>query len=256
VKGAAFASSICCLVGAAMQIIYLLCYAKDTRLIRLKMSLKRTKLYFHSILSQCKIGSTALLGELTMAMFMFLGNQVFMRYLGDDGVGAFGIACYYMPFVFMIGNTIAQSAQPIISYNYGLEDMGRVRTAFMVSLRTAIGSSLISTAAFVLIPKLLVSLFLPAEDSAAQIAIAGFPIFSVAFIFFITNLSIIGYYQSIEHVRTATVFALLRGVVFMIPSFLLMPRLLGTTGIWLALAVSEALTFIVILIGGGLKQER
>jgi len=253
VKGAAFASSICCLVGAAMQISYLLWFAKDTRLIHLKLGLKRVKLYLHSIASQSKIGSTSLLGELTMAMFMFLGNQIFMRYLGDDGVGAFGIACYYLPFVFMIGNTIAQSAQPIISYNYGLNDMGRVRTAFHVSLRTAIGSSLISIAAFVLIPRLLVGLFLPPEDNAAQIAIHGFPIFSAAFIFFVINLAVIGYYQSIEKVRKATTFALLRGVVFMIPSFLLMPRLLGVEGIWLALAVSEFLTFIVILLSGGFK---
>ncbi|MBR2638284.1 MAG: hypothetical protein IKD40_05540 [Bacteroidaceae bacterium] len=27
------------------------------------------------------------------------------------GVGAFGIACYYTPFFFMVGNAVAQSAQ-------------------------------------------------------------------------------------------------------------------------------------------------
>jgi len=68
---------------------------------------------------QCHIGVSALLAEATMAVLMFMGNHVFMRYLGDNGVGAFGISCYYMPFVFMVGNAIAQSAQPIISYNYG-----------------------------------------------------------------------------------------------------------------------------------------
>lgn len=61
-----------------------------------------------------------LLGEATLATLMFIGNQIFMKYLGDNGVGAFGIACYYIPFVFMVGNAIAQSAQPILSYNYGM----------------------------------------------------------------------------------------------------------------------------------------
>ena len=42
-----------------------------------------------------------------MAVLMFTGNRVFMHYLGDAGVGAFGVACYYMPFIFMIGNAIA-----------------------------------------------------------------------------------------------------------------------------------------------------
>ena len=60
-----------------------------------------------------------------MAVLMFAGNHIFLQYLGDDGVGAFGVAWYYMPVVFMIGNAIAQSAQPIISYNYGLGQPGR-----------------------------------------------------------------------------------------------------------------------------------
>ena len=81
---------------------------------------------------QCKIGSSALLGELTIAILLFIGNQVFMRHLGDDGVGAFGVSCYYLPFVFMIGNAIAQSAQPIISYNFGTGSTERVRSALRV----------------------------------------------------------------------------------------------------------------------------
>ena len=81
---------------------------------------KKILFFFHDIGMQCKIGSSALLGELTMAILLFIGNQVFMRHLGDDGVGAFGVSCYYLPVrLIMIGNAIAQSAQPIISYNFG-----------------------------------------------------------------------------------------------------------------------------------------
>ena len=79
---------------------------------------------------------TAFLTQMTMAMLFFVGNFVFMHYLGDDGVGAYGISCYYLPFVFMIGNAIAQSAQPIISYNYGLGNPLRVHAAVWVSLGT------------------------------------------------------------------------------------------------------------------------
>ena len=52
---------------------------------------------------QCKIGISALLGEATMGVLMLMGNLMFMHYVGNDGVGAFSIACYYCPFVFMIG---------------------------------------------------------------------------------------------------------------------------------------------------------
>lgn len=43
-------------------------------------------------------------------------------------------------------------------------------------------------------------------------------------------------------------FALLRGLVFLVPSFVLMPLLLGEKGIWLAMPLSELLTFLAIAV--------
>ena len=173
--GAAFATSLSCLAGAAVAMGYLLFYARDTRLHSLRPGRKKILFFFHDIGMQCKIGSSALLGELTMAILLFIGNQVFMRHLGDDGVGAFGVSCYYLPFVFMIGNAIAQSAQPIISYNFGTGSTERVRSALRVSVFAALVCGVISTAAFILFPELLVGLFLRIDNTAARIAIEGFP---------------------------------------------------------------------------------
>lgn len=103
-------------------------------------------------------------------------------------------------------------------------------------------------AAFSLFPHVLVGLFVSLDNAAARIAIDGYPYFSAAFVFFILNLTVIGYYQSVERVRPATVLALLRGFVFLIPSFLLLPKAIGTNGIWLALCLSEVLTTLVIVV--------
>lgn len=256
VMGAAFATSLSCLAGAAVAMWYLLFRARDVRLHRLRINLKGIKFFFWNMGIQCKIGSSALLGEATMAVLMFVGNHVFMRYMGDDGVGAFGVSCYYLPFVFMIGNAIAQSAQPIISYNFGIGNRERISAALRVSMITALICGAISTAAFMLCPRLLVSLFLSSDNAAAQIAIEGFPYYGTAFIFFILNIAIIGYYQSMERVKPATLFALLRGFVFLIPCFLLLPKILGNSGIWLALPASEILTSLEILIVFGLLRMK
>lgn len=246
VKGAALATSVSCLIGALIAVGYLVLLAGSMRLHPLRISWRGAVFFFHNIGVQCKIGSSALLGEATMAVLMFTGNHVFMSQWGDAGVGAFGVSCYYLPFVFMTGNAIAQSAQPIISYNFGMGNGGRIREALRVSIWAAAVCGAVSSAAFMLFPELLVSLFLNPADEAAVIAIAGFPYYGTAFIFFILNLSVIGYYQSIESIGRATVLALLRGFIFLIPCFILMPRLCSETGVWLALPASEILTSAVI----------
>lgn len=247
VKGAAIASSLSTVVGGVMALVYLVKYARTLELHRLKMSVVSLTLSLRNIAYQCKVGFSALLGEVTMAFVLFAGNLVFMNYLGDAGVGAYGVACYYTPFVFMFGNSVAQSAQPIVSYNYGAGRRDRVHRTLAISLRAAVLSSLVSIVAFTLFPQPLVHLFIAGSDPAAQIAIEGFPYFATGFMFFILNLVAIGYMQSIKKVAAATVFALLRGVVFLFPAFLLLPEVIGVKGMWLALPLSELLTFVVVV---------
>ncbi len=252
-KGAALAATLGLLIGSVTGLVYLFCFAKTLRPYRVKWSIKSMRLSFRNLGYQCRIGSSALLTEATMAVLMFVGNHMFMKYLGDNGVGAFGIACYYTPFVFMVGNAIAQSAQPIISYNFGLGHRNRVRTTERIALLTAVVCGVVLTAAFSLFPDILVGLFINTENPAARMAIEGFPYFSAAFVFFIFNLTVIGYYQSLEKMRHATVLALLRGFIFLIPSFILLPKAIGAHGIWLALCLSELLTTLTIAIIYGIS---
>ncbi len=246
-KGAAIATFISCGIGGIMVLTYLGLIAHTLRLIRIKLSKKSLMLSLRNIGYQCKIGISAFLGETTMGVLMITGNFVFMHYVGENGVGAFSIACYYMPFVFMIGNAIAQSAQPIISYNFALDAKERVGAALRIAVCVAALCGLVVTTLFTVAPEVLVSLFLGSDTETFAIAAEGLPLFALSFVFFIFNLTVIGYYQSVERVATSIVFALLRGVVFIVPAFISMPRVMGITGIWLALAVSELLTALAII---------
>lgn len=256
VKGAAIATSISMGVGAIMILSYMLFFAHYLRLIPLKMSKHSMMLAARNICYQCKIGASSLLGELTMAILIFMGNLVFMQYLGDDGVGAFGIACYYAPFFFMIGNAVAQSAQPIISYNYGINRIENIHQAVQLLFATAALFGIVVTGLFIFVPHWLVGLFVDTSSNAGRIAIHGFPYFATGVTFFIVNVAAIGYYQSIEKMKQAFSFVLLRGVILLIPIYLLMPMAFGINGAWLAMPMTEILTLVVILYTTYLSNRR
>ena len=246
VKGAAIATSLSIIVGGIMALVYLLFFANSLRIIPLKISEKSMILACRNIGYQCKIGSSSLFGELTLAVLIFLGNLTFMKYLGDAGVGAFGIACYYAPFFFMVGNAVAQSAQPIISYNYGISRWKEIKEARKLLIVTSISIGIFVALLFIFIPDKLVALFVNTTSKAGQIAIEGFPYFATGIVFFILNVTIVGYYQSVEQIRRATIFAFLRGFALLLPSFILLPKLLGTKGIWLAMPLAEITTTLLI----------
>ncbi len=248
VMGAGVATSICMSLGGIMALCYLVMPSHKLHLELPKLSLKSLALSLRNVGYQCWIGISSLLGELSLAILIFIGNIVFMRYLGDDGVGAFGISCYYTPFFFMIGNSIAQSAQPLLSYNYGIARWSHVVRVRRLSLLTSLIFGLVVTLLFMGVPKAMVALFVDAESTAGVLATEGFPLYGLGIIFFILNVAIIGYFQSIERLRSALSIVVLRGLVFVIPCFMLLPEWLGRTGIWLAMPLSEALTFVVAAI--------
>lgn len=61
------------------------------------------------------------------------------------------------------------------------------------------------------------------------------------------HLAIVGYYQSVEQIKRATLLVFLRGFMLLIPSFIILPKIYATEGIWLAIPMSEVLTAVVVI---------
>ncbi len=256
VKGAGVATSFCMILGGVMALGYLIFKANNLKLQLPKLSLKSFRLTLRNIGYQCRIGLSSLMGELSLAVLIYIGNLIFMRYLGDDGVGAFGISCYYTPFFFSVGNSIAQSAQPIISYNYGAERWSNVARVRRLLLSTSFAVGVVVALLFCLLPEPLVALFVDSSSHAAEIAINGFPYFALGIVFFILNVAVIGYYQSVERIGRAILLVSLRGLIFLLPCFILLPRLYGEAGIWLAMPISEVLTLLSIVVASRIDRLR
>ena len=248
IAGSAIASTISCAAAAGMVIGYMLLSTRTVKMIRLKLTLTSLYLTARNTGYMARSGFSSMLGELAMSMILLTGNYVFMKGLGEDGVAAFSVACYLYPIVFMVNNSVAQSAQPIISFNYGTGNKYRVQRAFRISIRTATICGVIATTVLTLGAKPLVALFLIEGTKAHEIAIAGLPLFAYSAIFFALNVAIIGYYQAIEQNVRAIVYMLLRGLLFLVPSFLLMPAFIFPQGMWLAVPVTECMTLGVILL--------
>lgn len=244
--GAAVATGTGQAMGALLLIRFLMRPQSAVRLTRFKASLKSLRLTLRNMAYTVRLGFPALLGEGTLALMMLVGNYVFISYLGKDGVAAYSIICYLVPVLFMLFNGIIQSAQPIISYNYGLGEVKRYKRTFFLALQTGIAASLACTVVMVFFSRGIVSLFVAdLQGAAARYADEGLRLFSVDLVFFAFNMICIGYYMSIERMGRAVLITLMRGF-FPVVTFFTLPSLLGVNGIWLAVPAAEAATTLYI----------
>ena len=245
-EGAAIATSISFTLSAVAVMYYLFFKAKTLHIYRLRMTFKSLVLTIRNLWYQIKAGFSGMLGEIAISGTMIIGNFVFIRHLGEDGVAAFGVACYCMPVIFMLANAIVQSIQPIISFAHGAGDSVRLKKAGRIAIRSGIVAGLFSTLLLTVGARWVTMIFIPQGEHAYELCVSGMPYFGIAGLFISVNLVLVGYLQSIEQSSLATVFTLLRGFILVIPSFLLLPQALGAKGIWLAIPLAEAITLLVM----------
>lgn len=246
--GAAMATSLSFGLCTLPVLYYITRLSRKVRLCRVKLSPTSRRLTLRNLGYQCRLGFSALLGELAIASVLVVGNYTFVSRLGEDGVAAYSVACYCLPIAFMMGNAIVQSVQPIVSIAYGRGDRQRMRAATRIAVYTALGTGLLGVLFMALEGGVVTATFLPAGSRAFALCCHGLPLFALAFLFITVNIVLIGYMQSTEQSTRATLFTLLRGFVLCIPCFLLLPLLLGDDGLWLSLPLAEALTTLCIAV--------
>lgn len=246
--GAAIATSISLAVAVVGNLFYMAFLSRNVHWHKPKFTRTSIGLTIRNVGYMAKLGLSTFIGETAIVCMLIVGNFVFIKYLHEDGVAAYSVACYLFPLVFMFGNSIAQSSLPIVSYNYGQKNEERIRKAFRLTVGLAVVLGLLITVFCLIESDTLISLFLNEGTVAYQIGCKGFPYFTLGFLFFTLNVVFIGFYQSVEQAKRATLWMMLRGVIFVIPSFILLPMMLGDKGLWLAVPLSEMLTFVVILL--------
>ena len=246
--GAAIATDIGEFVGAAIMIVYLFRHSIAIRFVWLKLSVKSLLLTLRNVGYMIKLGFSVFLSEITISVMIISGNYVFMDYMGADGVAAYSVICYLFPIIFMVFNATVQSAQPIISYNYGCGQMKRSDNALRLSMLFTLAFAFSIMLLVICFTRSIVTLFIPDTASAAWgYAVAGLPLFATDYLFFGINIIIIGYYTSIERLRRAISLTVLRGILPVV-FFFTLPLLLDVNGIWLAVAAGDITTTVVIVI--------
>ena len=247
IKGAAIATSISGIPGMVLVAWYFWGHSNQLRLYRPKFSQTALHLTARNCGYMLRLGFPTFIAETAICCMIITGNYMFIGRLHEDGVAAFSVACYLFPMIFMFGNAIAQTALPIVSYNYGKGNQDRIRQTLHISAGLSVGLGLVMTTVGILLAPQIVNLFIDGTSPANAIGHAGLPLFLTSSLPFTVNVVLIGYLQSLERYKAATFFMLLRGFVLIIPSFILLPELLGNTGLWLAETVAETLTLVVLI---------
>lgn len=191
------------------------------------------------------IGMSPFLMNCTACVVVVFINKSLLEYatgMGNTAVGAYGIVNRTTMFFVMIVFGVTQGMQPILGYNFGAGQHGRVRSTLK---RGILAGFIISAAGCVLtecFPDTISAMFTIDPDMIA-IARNGFRIYFVFFPLVGVQIVIQNYFQSIGRPQISIFLSLTRQLIFLLPLLWILPRFKGVDGVWASMAGSDLLAF-------------
>lgn len=170
--------------------------------------------------------------------------------VGDVYVGAYGIMNRVILFFIMVANGFNQGMQPIIGYNYGAKQYGRVIKVLKYAI---ICASCVTTLAFligVFLPNQVAAAFVDSSHSAADMAMVDVVAqgLSIAVLLFpLVGFQIVagGFFQYIGRAPLAMFLSTTRQLLFLLPLLLTLAPRYGALGAWAAMPIADAASVVV-----------
>ena len=230
-KGAAFAT---CIANTSAAIVL----APNVRMGKIKGGWKEIRRIFFN-------GSSEMLTSVSSAVTTFVFNWVLIKNIGHVGVAALTIVFYMNMIVNMSVFGLSQALYPLMSYSLGERDYLKIRKLLFVSLKL---SGIIGFSVYFLLYFFKVEIVGLFSDGDRHLAIlAQTAISYVTLHYLISFINIIGssFHTAIERPVESVLIALCRSIIFVLVPLLVLPELIGDTGIWISTPIAEAATLFV-----------
>ncbi len=236
--GAALGTFLSITVSMLIGLVYFLRYSH--------IRFCRPKVNWKVLWKSCTNGSSEMLTEMSTGITTFLFNVIIMKYFGEDGIAAVTIIMYiyYFFISFYMGITVATA--PVVSYNYGSGNHDKIRETTRYSFITIAGSSVLILAVSLLYGKQIIHLFV-GDGNVFTITWDGLKLFSPVFLFVGLNVFLSGYFTALGNGLLSAVISSLRSLILVVLFILILPELLGVTGVWMTMPLAEAATIFIAI---------
>ncbi len=198
----------------------------------------------HLVKGIIAIGLSPFLMNVCSSGVVALINLSLKEHGGDIAIGAYGIVNRFFLFFIMINMGFNQGMQPIAGYNFGAGNYDRLKKVLKYTIFCAVTCSTIGFLLGQIFPGAITRMF-TTNVELTDIAERGLHLVLLLFPLVGFQMVSANFFQSIGMAKKAIFLALSRQLLFLIPFLLVMPRFLGTDGVWLSIPFADCVSVIV-----------
>ena len=246
VRGAALAT----ILSQALSCIWVLCFLFGKKTV-LKLKKNNMRIKKEIILPCLALGLSVFIMQASESVISVCFNSSLLKYGGDIAVGAMTILTSVMQFAMLPLQGLGQGAQPIISYNYGAGNRGRVKKAFILLLKCSMFYAILFWAIVMLFPQMFVGMF-TSDAALAEFTQGALRIYMAVVCLFGIQMACQITFGALGNAKSSILVAVMRKFILLIPLIYIMPMVLSgdkTMAVYMAEPVADvlAITFTGVL---------
>lgn len=242
VAGAALATGMSQTVGAVIPLVFFLSPNKSP------LCLRAAKLEWKPIIKACGNGSSELMSNVSGSVVAMVYNFQLLRYLGENGVSAYGVLMY-VQFIFVaifVGYSVGSS--PIISFHYGARNTPEVRNMFRKSVTLMSIAGVVLCVAAYLMASPLAKLFVGYDRELYELTCHAFRLYCLSFLLAGLNIFFSSLFTALNNGAVSAAISFLRTLLFQTGCVMVLPMLIDVDGLWLATLIADIFAGIISVI--------
>lgn len=199
-------------------------------------------------------GKTALTGmptaisRISDTMKIMILNNLMVTFVSVNAVTALNVRMQANNFLYSVIIGIAQASAPVIGMFYGEEDKRAVKDTLNSTFRLGLCTSLGLMAIFLAVPDFFSHLLGVKDPEIARLTRAALRYFALGLPLTFLNVILINFYQATKRVALSTGICILQSFVFTVSLSVALIQPMGSTGVWLAFLLGEALTLLCTVV--------
>jgi len=236
-RGAAIATGIAWLVSAVIPLAYFL---------NPKHSLHFTRpaADFGALGKTLYNGASEMVDGVSYAIVALIFNLQLLRWLGEDGVGAYAVSEYVGGLFIAVFYGISMSMVPVVGYQLGRKDVGELRSLRKNGMILMGSLGIVMAALGFGLADPISRVFVGYNESLTALSVQALRI--IAFSYLLNGITTYSssYFTGLNQGSASLAIAAVKGFIGPLAAVFLLPRVMGPKGLWYATPAAEVLALL------------
>ncbi|MCR4873062.1 MAG: MATE family efflux transporter [Bacteroidales bacterium] len=234
--GAAFATLIASALGGAAPLLFFLLPNKT------KLHLIRPVFDGKALMQSVTNGMSEFFASISGSILSICYNLQLMKYIGENGVAAYGVIMYVQFIFFGVFFGYAEGSAPIVSFNYGAKNYAELKNVFQRSLKLIAVMGLVLTVLLQLTVAPLAKIFVGYDAELYALTCKAFRIYGLSYLLVGFNFYASSFFTALNNGTVSAVISTVRTLVFETSAVFILPAIFGVNGIWFSIICAEVLS--------------